>query len=89
MLNDICIANKQNPLSMSSNMATVTELAHHLYETPKRTDYFAQARQRNCKYHLKAQLFKTLPLNFLILLYQLNLEIVKILTNFHGSAKNF
>ena len=24
MLDDICIANKQNPLSMSSNMATVT-----------------------------------------------------------------
>jgi hypothetical protein len=24
MLDDICIANKQNPLSMSSNMGTVT-----------------------------------------------------------------
>jgi hypothetical protein len=31
MLDDICIANKQNPLSMSSNMATVTKLADHLY----------------------------------------------------------
>ena len=26
MLDDICIADKQNPLSMSSNMATVTNL---------------------------------------------------------------
>jgi hypothetical protein len=30
MLDDICIAKKKNPLSMSSNMATMTQLAHHL-----------------------------------------------------------
>jgi hypothetical protein len=60
MLNDICIANKQNPLSMSSNMATVTELAHHLYETPKRTDYFAQVPFESATFQDTAsQLFNT------------------------------
>jgi hypothetical protein len=37
MLDDIYIANKQNPLPMSSNMATLTKLAHHLYLNPPGT----------------------------------------------------